>query len=330
MCLLIMARPLRIEYPSAFYHITTIGVGRQNIFFKDYDRKVFLEKLGDLHEKWGIIFHGYCLMTIHYHLELETPGGGLSRPLQWLNHVYAGYVNKEYKRVGHLFQGRFKSVLVEADEHLHVLSCYIHMNPVRAGIVRRPEEYRWSSYRDYLGTRQCPKWLDVKQTLEMFGVSEKEQRKEYQRFVIMGDEGNPLKEMSFGAILGTAQFVKRMREKLRNRKTEKSDAEISGMIYARPGPGINEICKVVCEAYDFSKEEMCVKGRKGNEGRDMAIYLSRKYARSTCDEIGEHFGGIRPSAVSLGSRRVKDRLKTDKPFKKLVRQLESDVIDFNN
>ncbi len=168
-----MARPLRIEYPGAFYHITNRGVGRQDIFFKDYDRKVFLEKLEDLHEKWGIIFHGYCLMTNHYHLELETPGGELSRPLQWLNHVYAGYVNKEYKRVGHLFQGRFKSVLVEAEDHLHVLTRYIHMNPVRAGIVRRPEEYRWSSYRDYLGIRQCPKWLEVKKTLEMFGRTEK-------------------------------------------------------------------------------------------------------------------------------------------------------------
>ncbi len=318
MCLLFMARPLRIEYPGAFYHITTRGVGRQNIFFKDCDRKVFLEKLGDLHEKWGIIFHGYCLMTNHYHLELETPGGELSRPLQWLNHVYAGYVNKEYRRVGHLFQGRFKSVLIEAEDHLHVLTRYIHMNPVRAGIVRIPEEYRWSSYRDYLGIRKCPKWLDVKQTLEMFGRFEKEQRKEYRNFVKMGEEGNPLQEMSFGAILGTVQFVKRMREKLRNRKPEKNDSEIAGMIYARPGPGIDEICKVVGCAYDVSKEEMCVKGRKGNESRDMAIYLSRKYTRSTCDETGEYFGGIRPSAVSLGSKRIEERIKTDNNFKKLV------------
>ena len=96
MCILFMARPLRIEYPGAFYHITTRGVGRQNIFFKDCDKKMFLGKLGNLHEKWGIIFHGYCLMTNHYHLELETPGGDLSRPLQWLNHVYAGYINKKH------------------------------------------------------------------------------------------------------------------------------------------------------------------------------------------------------------------------------------------
>ncbi len=99
------------------------------------------------------------------------------------------------------------------------------------------------------------------------------------------------------------------------------------MIYARPGPEINEICKVVSSAFDVSKEEMCAKGRKGNESRDMAIYLSRKYARSTCDEIGEYFGGIRPSAVSLGSSRIKERIKTDKNFKKLVKQLESDVND---
>ncbi len=322
-----MARPLRIEYPGVFYHITTRGIGMQNIYFNDCDKKFFLEKLKDLHEKWGIKFHGYCLMANHYHLELETSGGNLSRPLQWLNHVYAGYVNKEYRRVGLLFQGRFKSILVEKEEHLHVLTRYIHMYPVRAGIVGRPEEYRWSSYRDYLGMRKCPKWLEVKQTLEMFGRSEKEQRKEYRKFVKEEEGGNPLQEMSFGAILGTVQFVNRMREKLRNRKQKNGDSEIAGMKYARPSPGIDIVCKVVCSAYNVSREKMCVKGRKGNEIRDMAIYLSRKYVRSTCDETGEYFGGIRPSAVSLGSRQIKERIKTDKNFKKLVKQLESDVID---
>ncbi len=248
--------------------------------------------------------------------------------MQWLNHVYASYVNKEYRRVGHLFQGRFKSVLVEAEDQLHALTRYIHMNPVRAGIVRRPEEYRWSSYRDYLGIRKCPKWLEVKKTLEMFGRTEKKQRKEYRDFVKNEEGGNPLQEMSFGAILGTKQFVKRMREKLRSGKQEKNDS--AGMIYARPRPRINEICKMVCSAYDVSEEGMCVKGRKGNESRDMAIYLSRKYARSTCNEIGDYFGGIRPSAVSLVSRRIQERVKTDKTFKKLVSRFESDVLDFCN
>ncbi len=117
---------------------------------------------------------------------------------------------------------------------------------------------------------------------------------------------------------------------MRNSKQEKNDSEIAGMKYARPSPGINEICIVVGDAYSVSNEEMCVKGRKGNESRDMAIYLSIKFTRSTCEEIGDYFGGIRPSAVSLGNRRIKERIKTDKNVKKLVRQLESDVIDSYN
>ncbi|MCP5006046.1 MAG: hypothetical protein GY941_19220 [Planctomycetes bacterium] len=117
---------------------------------------------------------------------------------------------------------------------------------------------------------------------------------------------------------------------LRSKKQERNDSEIAGMIYARPSPVINEICKMVCSAYDVSEEGMCVKGRRGNESRDMAIHLSRKYARSTCNEIGEYFGGIRPSAVSLVSRRIQERVKTDKTFKKLVSRFESDVLDFYN
>ncbi|MFQ5965580.1 MAG: helix-turn-helix domain-containing protein [Candidatus Scalinduaceae bacterium] len=170
----------------------------------------------------------------------------------------------------------------------------------------------------------------MKQVLERFGRSEKEQRKEYRNFVNVGAEENPLKEMSFGATLGTVQFVRRMREKLRDRKQERKDAEVSGLIYARPCPKIDEINEVVSGVYGISKERMCVRGRKGNESRDVAIYLSIKYTRSTCDEIGEYFGGIRPSAVSLGSKRIMERMETDKKSKKKVSQLESNVVDLHN
>ena len=322
-----MARPLRIEYPGAFYHITARGVGRQDIFYDEADKQMFLEKLGDVQEKWGLVVHGYCLMSNHYHLEVETPEGNLSRSMQWLNHVYAGYINMKYKRVGHLFQGRFKSILIEAETHLHVLTRYIHLNPARAGIVKYPIEYKWSSYREYLGIRKCPKWLEVKRTLERFGRLEKEQRKEYRKFVEREDKENPLKELAFGAILGTIQFVERMREKLKDRKEVRNDAEISGMIYARPCPKIDEISEAVCAAYGIPKEELYVKGYKGNESRDAAIYLSKKYSRCTCDEIGKYFGGIRPSAVSLGSRRVIERMKSDKSFLEKIKQLESHIVN---
>jgi putative transposase len=320
-----MARPLRIEYPGAYYHITTRGVGRQDIFLDEMDKQMFLGKVKDVHEKWGLVVHGYCLMSNHYHLEVEIPEGNLSRPMQLLNHVYAGYINMKYKRAGHLFQGRFKSVLIEADTHLHVLTRYIHLNPVRAGMVKHPVEYKWSSYREYLGMRKCQKWLDVKQTLERFGRSEKEQRSEYRKFVEEGVAENPLREMVFGAFLGTTQFVDRVRRKLNERKEMKKDAEISGMIYARPHLEIDGISEVVSRVYGIGKGELRIKGRKGNESRDVAIYLSKKYSKKTNEEIGEYFGGIRPSAVSLGSGRTMKRMKTDRRFLKKIRQLEDDV-----
>ena len=108
-----MARPLRIDHPGSYYHITSRGVGRQDIFFDDADRRIFLDQLSSAHERWNLIFHGYCLMGNHYHLEVETPEANLSRAMQWVNQKYASYVNRRYHWVGHLFQGRFKSALVE-------------------------------------------------------------------------------------------------------------------------------------------------------------------------------------------------------------------------
>ena len=134
----LLARPLRIDYPGAFHHITTRGVARRDIFFDDEDRDVFLHQLAQAHERWGIVIHAYCLMTNHDHLDLQTPEGHLSRSLQWSNQNYASHVNRRYQRSGHLFQGRFKNVLVEAEAHLHELTRYLHLNPVRAGIVSAP------------------------------------------------------------------------------------------------------------------------------------------------------------------------------------------------
>jgi len=146
-----LARPLRVEYPGAYYHVTARGVARQNIFHDDKDYSEFLDRVQDVNERWGLVFHGYCLMSNHYHIEVETPEGELSRAIQWINQNYAAYVNRTYDRVGHLFQGRFKSVLVEEGRHLQELTRYIHLNPVRAGIVEQPADYKWSSYGAYLG-----------------------------------------------------------------------------------------------------------------------------------------------------------------------------------
>ena len=127
--------------------------------------------------------------------------------MQWVNQTYASYVNRRYDRVGHLFQGRFKSVLVKAESHLHILTRYIHLNPVRARLVKDPVDYCWSSYPCYLGLQEPPAWLEVGQTLRKFGRTADEQRRGYRIFVEQGVVGDPLQGMKFGAILGSERFV---------------------------------------------------------------------------------------------------------------------------
>jgi len=320
-----LARPLRIDHPGGYYHITNRGVGGGRIFFDDGDRRDFLQRLAEASQRWGLVFHGYCLMTTHYHVEVETPEGNLSRAMQWVNQVYASGVNRRQRRVGHLFQGRFKSVLVEAETQLHVLTRYIHMNPVRAGIVERPADYRWSSYRAYVGLRKPQEWLDVSGTLKMFGRSRREQRRAYRKFV--EEEAvaeNPLKDMAFGAVLGTREFVEWAQQKL---KAKPDDREVSGLTQALPRPTLEAICELVAREYKTDESVLRVKGRKRNEPRDVAIHLSREHSRRTLNEIGTYFGGVGAAAVCLTCRRMAERMKRNRRLAGKVKRLGGKVMD---
>jgi putative transposase len=164
-----MARPLRIIYPGAYYHVTSRGNEQKDIFKSQKDREKFLEYLESATERYQAVIHAYCLMSNHYHLLLETPAGNLPQIMRHINGAYTTYFNVKRKRAGHLFQGRYKAILIEFDEYAAELTCYIHLNPVRAGIVTSPEEYRWSSYRRYIGLETAPKWLKTETILENFG-----------------------------------------------------------------------------------------------------------------------------------------------------------------
>src|SRR4030066_1532561 len=149
-----MARPLRIEFPGAYYHITSRGNERKAIFKNMGDRESFLSYLKLAYLRYGVVIHVFCLMNNHYHLLLETPKGNLSQIMRYINGAYSIYFNVKHKRTGHLFQGRYKAILVDADEYAGELSRYIHLNPVRAGIVSKPEQYLWSSYQYYVGKKK--------------------------------------------------------------------------------------------------------------------------------------------------------------------------------
>ena len=318
-----MSRPLRIDIAGGYYHVTTRGVAQQEIFFEDEDREAFLELLRQVHERYGLRFHGYCLMTNHYHLETETTEPNLSRAMQWLNQKYAGYVNGRYDRVGHLFQGRFKSVLAEAESYLHLLTRYIHLNPVRAGLVSHPGDYRWSSYRVYLGLCPKPAWLEVERTLCRFPGTRGEQRRAHRRFVEDVPGGNPLRELAFGAVVGTEHFVAWAREKLRGRK---EDAEVARLATARARPSLDAICRAVGGEYGVEVSDLLVKGRKRYESRDVGVHLARELSGLSLKAIGHYFGGMGPSGVSMAHKRVARKLaKRRSALAKRVRRLSDQL-----
>ena len=181
-----MARPLRIEFAGALYHITSRGDRREAIYEDDEDREAFLGVLAEVVERYNWICHAFCLMTNHYHLVIETVEGNLSQGMRQLNGVYTQVSNRRHNRVGHLFQGRFKGILVDKDAYLLELSRYVVLNPVRAGMVNTPAQWRWSSYRAMMGQAPVPKWLAVDALLSQFGAVREEARQHYQHFISDG------------------------------------------------------------------------------------------------------------------------------------------------
>lgn len=207
-----MARPLRIEFEGAVYHVTSRGNAREMIFHDDADREAFLETVASAARRYNLICHAYCLMGNHYHLVIETPEGNLSRCMRHINGVYTQHFNRRHERVGHLFQGRFKAILVEKDSHLLELCRYVVLNPVRAGLARGASAWKWSSYRATAGTAQPVECLSVDWVLSQFGVRRREAQAEYRKFVSAGKEKESIWEkMSGQMLLGTEGFVERFR-----------------------------------------------------------------------------------------------------------------------
>ncbi len=157
-----MSRPLRIELSGGVYHVTSRGDGREDIFWDDADREAWLALLGEVCERFNWRCHAWCQMTNHYHLVIETPEGNLSQGMRQLNGVYTQSFNRRHRRVGHVFQGRYKAILVEKDSYLLELARYVVLNPVRAGMVRDAEDWPWSSHPAMLGRIATPSWLETK------------------------------------------------------------------------------------------------------------------------------------------------------------------------
>ncbi|OGL61860.1 hypothetical protein A3C09_04695 [Candidatus Uhrbacteria bacterium RIFCSPHIGHO2_02_FULL_47_44] len=203
-----MTRPLRIQYPGALYHITCRGNERRPIYSCDGDRHLFLKKLSDIVETHNVICHAYCLMDNHYHLLVETPDGNLSQTMRDLNGNYTQAFNQTYERVGHLFEGRFKSFVIEKESYLLEVARYIVLNPVRANMVDHPEKYYWSSYLDTAGMRKASNWLHTDWIRGLFGKNKQTSTASYAEFVARGiNLDSPFEKIEEGVLLGSPQFV---------------------------------------------------------------------------------------------------------------------------
>ncbi len=305
-----MARPLRIEYAGAFYHITSRGNERKDIFKNERDFERFLTYLETAVQRYKAVIHVYCLMSNHYHLLLETHRGNLSQIIRHINGAYTTYYNTKWQRAGHLFQGRYKAILVEADEYAGELSRYIHLNPVRAGITDRPEGYRWSSYQYYIGKNRIPKWLTVDYILSYFGRETTAAQKKYSEFVnplIDQEYNSPLKETVASTILGGIEFVNEIKEKY-----------LIGKNIDRNLPALRELTKTSIK--EIIREVEGVLEKNEVLSKKASIYLCHRYSGRTLREIGRHFG-IGESAVSQTSKRFSMLLDRDKKLNKKIKYI---------
>src|SRR5258708_14059126 len=208
-----MARPLRLEHPGAVWHVTSRGNNRGDIYLGDEDHLMFLGIFDEAVRRFRWIVHAYSLMTNHFHLVLETPEPTLSRGMKWMNGKYAQWFNRRHKRSGHLFQGRFKGFLVEKESYLLALIRYVALNPVRARMVERPEQYRWSSYRATAGLETVPPWLTTAWALTPFGPDLISQQQGYREYIDEGAgiERSPLDDAIGQLFLGTEPWIEKMR-----------------------------------------------------------------------------------------------------------------------
>ncbi len=277
-----MSRPLRLEYPGALFHVTSRGNGRQDIFRDDRDRQFFLDLLGAAVKRFAWIVTAYALMPNHFHLLIQLTLETLSKGLQWLNSKYAQAFNQRHDRVGHLFQGRFHAALVEKETYFLEVLRYVVLNPVRAGMVRRPEDYIWSSHRAVLGYVPAPEWLAVDDVLVQFGPQRDLARANYQSFVdsAIEVEKSPWADLVGQIYLGTDDWLERVRERI-ELKPRADDHPRQQRVVGRP-PMATVIAVV---AKTFSTDENCIRNRRGGIARMIAAWIACNEALVTYREI---------------------------------------------
>lgn len=310
-----MARPLRITFPGAFYHVTSRGNERKAVFKSKRDREKFLGYLQSATERYNALIHAFCLMGNHYHLLIETPSGNLPQIMRHINGAYTTHFNRKRSRSGHLFQGRYKAILVEKDSYAKELSRYIHLNPVRAGMVKTPGAYPWSSYNTYTGKNDAHEWLQCDFILTYFGKNATTAQRRYGEFVqaLVGQKyENPLTAANAKLVLGSAEFIQHIKNSHIGDGTGSRDLPALRQIHE--GIDIETILDLVVEALENLPAQ----------SRNASIYLCRKHTGEKLRIIGKKFG-ISDAAVSQVCKRFRVRIESDRSLGRAISELENRI-----
>jgi putative transposase len=263
-----MARPLRLEFAGALYHITSRGNERKAIYVDDTDFELFLTLLGKVCEQYNWLVHAYCLMTNHYHLLVETPDANLSKGMRQLNGTFTQAINRKHGRVGHLFQGRYKAILVDKDAYFLELSRYIVLNPIRANMVQALDDYPWSSWHAAMGITASPSWLATDALLGMFAKQRKPAREKYASFVQQGKGISVWDKLTNQVFLGNDDFV----------QTHLAQLNEHDKLSEIPKKQWREVAQSLAQYAQAA------------DTRNQAIVAAYRSGSYTLKEIGSHFG----------------------------------------
>lgn len=321
-----MSRPLRIEYPDAWYHVMNRGRRGEQIFSCPADHEMFIELLKETIEQWNLRVSAFCLMQNHYHLFVQTPEANLSRCMRHIDGVYTQRFNRAHKHDGSLFRGRYKSVLVDSNTYTLYLVRYIHRNPVRAGKTDSTARFKWSSHNGYVSQAKKWDWLHKQVVLRKFSRNKKDRIKKYKDFVYQEDKTELLKQLEstrLPSIIGSKSFTEKIKIRF---FSEEPDNEIpESRVLA---PDIDMIKQVIIKAYGIDENVLLESRRRTfNEPRNVTIYLTRMLRFDTLSQIETHFNMQKYSTVSSVIEKMKKLIKTDRKLRRKRDKLKTAIIN---
>ena len=321
-----MARPLRIEYPGAWYHAMNRGASYSRIFNQPEDYALFLKVIEEACLLFNVYISSYCLMSSHYHLLLCTPEGNISRFMRHLNGVYTQRFNRKYKKDGALFRGRYKAILIQADEYLTQVVKYIHKNPVKSKTVKSEDDYRWSSHRIYLSGKCNKKWMDISSVLLLFSEKRRSAIRLYREFM-----GSQLDEevKSFyskknqSSILGEQSFREWIKMNFIS-IDNKAKIEVKEKRQVYGERIIKEINCQVSKAFDVDENSLFLQTRgKENLPRFFAVSLSREISGLSLIEIAEKYKSLSYKTISSNQFRFKKKMEKSKKLARLYKKIKN-------